>query len=61
MGIQNWPDEDPPLTVGDIVYFMIDEKVLKPEWKTGKVDSIKVGRDGKVREVDISYKDIKED
>ena len=35
---------------------MLDDKVLKPDWRIGKIDSIKMGRDGKVREVNVAYK-----
>ena len=58
---QKWQDEDPSLSVNDLVYFMLDEKVLKPDWRVGKVESVKVGRDGKVREINISYRVMKED
>ena len=29
---------------------------LKPDWRIGKIDSVKVGRDDKVREVNVAYK-----
>ena len=40
---------------------MLDEKAIKQVWRVGKVDSIKVGRDGKVREVNVAYKILKEE
>ena len=57
---QKWTEEDVNLQVNDIVYFMLEEKV-KITWRVGKVDSVKVGRDNKVREVNIAYKILKED
>ena len=34
---------------------------MKAEWRCGKVDSVKLGRDKKIREVNIAYKILKED
>ena len=56
-----WTDEDDNLAINDIVYFMLEEKEFKPDWRVGKVDSVKIGRDGKVREVNIAYKVMKDD
>ena len=61
MNRQKWEDEDPSLSVNDVVYFMLDDKVLKPDWRIGKVDTLKLGRDGKVREVNVAYKIIRGD
>ena len=61
MDRQKWEDEDPSLAVNDVVYFMLDEKALKSVWRIGTVDTVKVGRDGKVREVNVAYKILKED
>ena len=58
---QKWTEEDPSLAKNDIVYFKLTDKSMKAEWKLGKVDSIKVGRDGKVREVNIAYKILRDD
>ena len=60
MNRQKWATDDPNLCVNDIVYFMLEEKV-KVTWKIGKVESVKVGRDNKVREVHVSYKILKDD
>ena len=57
---QKWTVDDQNLEVNDIVYFMLEEKV-KISWKIGKIDSVKTGRDGKVREVYVSYKIMKDD
>ena len=40
---------------------MLDDKVLKPDWRVGKVESVMKGRDSKVREVNVSYKVMKDD
>ena len=57
---QKWTQEDPSLSVNDVIYFKLDESAMKADWKIGKVDSVKFGRDGKVREVNVAYKIIKE-
>ena len=43
MNRQKW-HEDENLAVNDVVYFMLEDKVLKPDWRIGKVESVKVGR-----------------
>ena len=48
---QKWHDNDPNLSVNDIVYFKLDDSPLKIDWRVGKVEVVKSGRDGKVREV----------
>ena len=58
---QKWTEEDPCVNVNDIVYFKMKDSKLKIEWKLGKVDSVKISRDGKVREVQVAYKIMKED
>ena len=57
---QKWTQADPNLSVNDVIYFKLDESPMKADWKIGKVDSVKFGRDGKVREVNVAYKIIKE-
>ena len=56
-----WTDEDENLAANDNVYFMLEDKEFKADWRIGKVDSVKIGRDGKVREVNIAYKVMKDD
>jgi len=46
---QKWHDEDPCISVNDIVYFKITESPMKAEWRIGKVDSVKLSRDSKVK------------
>ena len=58
---QKWNDADPNLAVNDVVLFKMDDSVLKIDWRIGKVDSVKIGRDGKIREVNIAYKIMKDD
>ena len=58
---QKWHEEDVSLSPNDLVYFMLDDKVLKPDWRVGKVESVMKGRDSKVREVNVSYKVMKDD
>ena len=56
---QKWMEEGLNPKKDDIVYFMMEEKV-KAVWKVGKVESVKLGRDGKVREVVVAYKIFKD-
>ena len=56
---QKWIEEGLNPKKDDIVYFMMEEKV-KAVWKVGKVESVKLGRDGKVREVVVAYKIFKD-
>ena len=58
---QKWHEDDESLNVNDIVYFKIKDSPMKAEWRCGKVDSVKLGRDKKIREVNIAYKILKED
>ena len=58
---KKWAVSDQNLQVNDIVYFKIEDSALKPIWKVGKVDSVKEGRDGLVREVNVAHKIIKEE
>ena len=57
---QKWHQGEPSLNINDVVYFKIKESPLKAEWRTGKVDNIKLGRDGKIRQVNVAYKVFKE-
>ena len=57
---QKWDKEDDNLELNDVVYFMLDEKVLKPDWRIGKVEAVQKGRDNRVRQVTIAYKVFKE-
>ena len=58
---QKWHEEDPNLQINDIVYFKIEDSPVSPSWRIGKVDSVRLGRDNRVRNVNISYKILKED
>ena len=48
------------MQVNDVVYFKLEESPLKNTWKLGKIDSVKLGRDKKVREVNVAYRIMKE-
>ena len=43
---------------GDIIYFKITESKMHADWRLGKVEEVKVGPDGFVREATVSYKDV---
>ena len=57
---QKWHEDDEQIAVNDIVYFKIKESPMNSEWRVGKIDSVKVGTDDKIREVNIAYKILKE-
>ena len=57
---QKWHYDEDNLAVNDIVYFKLKESPLKADWRIGKVDNVKTGRDGKVREANIAYKVLKD-
>ena len=46
---------------GTIVYFKLTESQINSNWLLGKVESVKVGKDGYVREATIAYKDTSSD
>ena len=54
---QKWHEESENLTPGDIVYFKLTESKMSANWRSGKVENVKIGADGFVRTVTISYKD----
>ena len=56
-----WHIEGENLKSNDLVYFKLTDSKLAADWRFGKVEYVKVGRDGKVREVGISYKIMEED
>ena len=57
---QKWHEDDEKIAVNDIVYFKLKDSPLKSEWRVGKVDSVKISRDDKIREVNVAYKILKE-
>ena len=63
MNRQKWHVETDNLVVNDLVYFKMTDSPLKADWKLGKVEYTKLGRDGLVRELGISYshKDTEDD
>ena len=56
-----WHIEEENLQTNDLVYFKLTDSKLSADWKVGKVEHVKIGRDGKVREVGIAYKNMDED
>ena len=49
------------LQAGDVVYFKLTESKMSVNWRLGKVELVKIGRDGCVREATIGYKDVSSD
>ena len=58
---KKWHAESENLVPGDVVYFKLQESAMSANWRTGKVESVKVGADGCVRQVTISYTDTSSD
>ena len=58
---QKWHLKQENLKEGDIVYFKLTESKMSACWRIGKVEEVKLGRDGCVRQVTISYKDTSAD
>ena len=55
---QKWHFSVENFQPGDIVFFKIKESKMSVAWRLGKVEQVKVGEDGLVREAEISYKDV---
>ena len=55
-----WHVEGENLQINDLVYFKLSDSKLSADWKVGKVEHVKIGRDGKVREVGIAFKSMDE-
>merc|ERR1719431_1906181 len=56
-----WHIEEENLQTNDLVYFKLTDSKLSSDWKIGKVEYVKIGRDGKVREVGIAFKNMDEE
>ena len=61
MNRKKWHERSENLVIGDIVYFKLTESKMSAAWRSGKVESVKIGADGFVRTVTIAYKDISAD
>ena len=55
---QKWHTAQRNLMVGDIVMIQ-DSNLVRGKWRLGRVSKIKPGDDGKVRNVEIQYKNLK--
>ena len=56
-----WHLEDDSMRTDDLVYFKLTDSKLSADWRLGKVEYVNIGRDGKVREIGISFKNMDED
>ena len=56
MDKQKWHEQQENLKPGDVVYFKLTESSMSANWRLGKIEAVKVGRDGYVREATIAYK-----
>ena len=61
MSRQKWHFQRDNLRPGDIVYFKLTESKMSARWRLGKVEDVKIGKDGYVRQASISYKDTSHD
>ena len=48
---KKWHEVNENLIEGDIVYFKPQESAMSANWRTGKVEKVKLGADGCVRQV----------
>ena len=51
-----WHEEHENLVEGDIIYFKLTDSVLGSKWLVGKVEDVKLSKDGKVRRIIVGYK-----
>ena len=51
-----WHEEHENLVEGDIIYFKLIDSVLGSKWLVGKVEDVKLSKDGKVRRIIVGYK-----
>ena len=58
---QKWHMKKDNLCPGDIVYFMLKESLMSASWRIGKIEQVKIGDDGYVRQALIAYKDTSGD
>ena len=56
-----WKLESDNLAPNDVIYFKMLDSPLGATWKLGKVESVKTGRDGFVRDVTVAYKIMDDD
>ena len=56
-----WHDSKENLKINDVVYFKLTESEMSSKWRVGIIENVKFGRDGFVREVTVSYKDVSSD
>ena len=56
-----WQMEEDNLKTDDLVYFNLTDSKLSADWRVGKVEYANIGRDGKVREVGIAFKNMDEE
>ena len=61
MNRRKWHEHSDNMKPGDIVYFKLTESKMSAIWRIGKVEDVKVGQDGYVRQVTVAYKDTSSD
>ena len=61
MDRQKWHFRRDNLCPGDIVYFKLRESKMSATWRIGKVEEVRIGKDGYVRQAIIAYKDTTAD
>ena len=57
---QKWFDDDERLSAGDIVVFLKKEGELNVTYQYGMIKSVQLSKDGKVRTVDVEYRNSSE-
>ena len=60
VGKPKWFKNDKDISVGDIILFTKSEKEFEDQYQYGIVESVHVEKDGRIRTVDIEYKNHNE-
>ena len=61
MSRRKWHFHRENMKPGDIIYFKLTESKMSANWRIGKVEEVKLGQDGYVRQVTVAYKDTSND
>ena len=55
-----WFKSDEDIKIGDVILFLKSDKAFDKQYKYGLVKEVVVGRDGKIREIEVEYQNYNE-
>ena len=55
-----WFKNDRDIKVGDVVIFLKQEDTLSQRYQYGMITTVNVGKDGKIRQVEVKYRNHNE-